>query len=115
MLDWDNAGPGSRVWDLACSAYAWVPLYPRVTAVDLTSRARRLTRFCATYGEVTARETIETLIEQLGFIASFMQTEADAGDAGLSKLASWGVPSRLRSDAETLRTQTEVLSNGRDR
>ena len=28
MVDWDMAGPGSRLWDLANAAYSWVPLLP---------------------------------------------------------------------------------------
>ena len=26
MLDWDMAGPGTRLWDVANSACSWVPL-----------------------------------------------------------------------------------------
>jgi Phosphotransferase enzyme family len=29
FIDWDNAGPGSRLWDLAYAAHGFVPLAPR--------------------------------------------------------------------------------------
>jgi phosphotransferase family enzyme len=113
MLDWDNAGPGSRVWDVACSAYRWVPLVPHGTdGLDLSTKARRFARFCEAYGGVTRGEALEILFEELRFIATFIQAEADAGDPGFAKLAEWDVPSRLRSHAETLRLQTEILTSG---
>lgn len=46
MLDWDSAGPGSRAWDLARSAYWWVPLNPRVTPPSLADKAARFALFC---------------------------------------------------------------------
>ena len=39
FIDWDGAGPGSRLWDLACVAQSFVPLEeggdPAVDAVRL--------------------------------------------------------------------------------
>ena len=39
FIDWDNAGPGTRAWDLAYAAHGFVPLAP---GVSLTSACRRL-------------------------------------------------------------------------
>lgn len=30
FIDWDNAGPGSRLWDLAYAAHGFVPLEPNI-------------------------------------------------------------------------------------
>jgi hypothetical protein len=110
MLDWDSAGPGSRVWDVACSTYAWVPLKPTDSnIVPLPLRASRLATFCAAYGNVEAPDVLSTLVEQLGFFADSIQGQADAGDPGFAKLASWDVPARLREHAELLRGQTRKL------
>ena len=39
FIDWDNAGPGSRLWDLAYAAHGFVPLDP---ATPPTTAAERL-------------------------------------------------------------------------
>jgi len=114
MLDWDSAGPGSRVWDVGLSAYTWVPLYPKLDSsnnpvVPLPMRASRLARFCAAYRGVEPSEVLETLVEQLRFLADFIQAEADAGDPGFAKLAAWNVPARTRERAALLRDQTNLL------
>lgn len=113
MLDWDSAGPGSRVWDVAWSTYTWVPLYPKPEGnnpvVPLPKRAVRLARFCAAYRGIEPSEVLETLVEQLRFLADFVQAEADAGDPGFAKLAAWNVPTRTRENAALLRDQMRVL------
>src|SRR5205809_294231 len=50
MLDWDMAGPGTRLWDIANSAYSWVPLLSESGAFSIDERAVRLRRFCDAYG-----------------------------------------------------------------
>jgi hypothetical protein len=47
FIDWDNAGPGSRLWDLAYAANGFVPLAPRIPP-DLA--ARRLVALADGYG-----------------------------------------------------------------
>jgi len=46
FIDWDNAGPGSRLWDLAYAAHGFVPLAPS-TAAD--AAADRLAALAAGY------------------------------------------------------------------
>ncbi len=115
MLDWDSAGPGSRLWDAAGSAYAWVPLCPRSRELTLERKASRLARFCRAYGgELRPSAILEILPSQLRFGAEWIQTGADRGDPGLLKLARWNVPSRLREDAEGLVRQRPALVGGGD-
>lgn len=114
MLDWDGAGPGSRVWDVGWSAYTWVPLYPKLDSsnnpvVPLAMRASRLAKFCTAYRGIKPSEVLETLVEQLRFLADFVQAEADAGDPGFAKLVSWNVPARTREHARLLRDQMHLL------
>lgn len=114
MLDWDSAGPGSRAWDVAGSAYWWVPLNPRVTPPSLSDKASRFARFCDTYGDGIAKQQVfDTLPELLRVQADFIQDEADAGDPGFSKLAGWNVPAVLRGDADLLVEQRDVLCGKR--
>ncbi len=39
FIDWDNAGPGSRLWDLAYAAHGFIPLAPDA---PIAAAARRL-------------------------------------------------------------------------
>jgi Ser/Thr protein kinase RdoA (MazF antagonist) len=113
MLDWDSAGPGSRVWDVGLSAYTWVPLYPKPVSNDLPLplrlRASRLARFCAAYRGIEPFEVVASLVEQLPFLADFVQAQADAGDPGFAKLVSWNAPARAREHAKILRDQMQQL------
>ena len=115
MIDWDSAGPGSRVWDVARSAYCWVPLYPKEDGTGnnpvlaLSKRASRLATFCRAYGQVTPAEAIAVLLEQLPFFADFIQREADSGDPGFAKIAAWKIPDHVREEAELLGQQRDAL------
>ena len=115
MLDWDSAGPGTRLWDVALAAYQWVPMYPMAEEVShrrvLTPlmRRARLGLFCGAYGEITAGDALTMLIEQLPFLAKLVQQKADAGDPGFAKLAGWKVPGRLRTEARLLRAERALL------
>lgn len=49
FIDWDGAGPGSRLWDLAYSAHGFVPLSPRSGLSD-DKAAERLSALIDGYG-----------------------------------------------------------------
>jgi Ser/Thr protein kinase RdoA (MazF antagonist) len=42
FIDWDNAGPGSRLWDLAYAAHGFVPLAPQTDPVLAAARLAAL-------------------------------------------------------------------------
>lgn len=42
FIDWDGAGPGSRLWDLAYAAHGFVPLQPGVSATASSARLAAL-------------------------------------------------------------------------
>jgi aminoglycoside phosphotransferase (APT) family kinase protein len=55
FFDWDFAAPVTAAWDLAFTAFSWVPLHARhVVAAegftDFAARPRRLRRFLDVYG-----------------------------------------------------------------
>jgi hypothetical protein len=110
MLDWDSAGPGSRAWDVALSAYNWVPLNPRVMPPSLAAKASRFARFCDAYGKGIAKhEVFDTLTAQLPIQADVIQAEADAGVPGAVTLAGWDIPAVLRNNAAVLVRQRGAL------
>ena len=110
MLDWDSAGPGTRAWDLASAAFAWVPLNPRIAPPSLAKKTARFALFCDAYGaDVAKQEVFDTLTALLPVQAEVIQTGADAGDPGFAKLAGWSVPAVLRDDADRLVQQRSAL------
>jgi len=93
MLDWDLAGPGTRVWDIANAAYCWVPLIRDASVpIDLDQKARRLALFCDTYGLDDRSELLLTLRTRLDFVGRFVADQARAGDPGMQRLVDQDVP-----------------------
>ena len=103
MVDWDNAGPGTRLWDLVNTAYSWVPLYAREhVRLDPPEQARRLRLCCDAYGLDDRRDVLPMLRTRLEFIAAFIESEARRGDPGFQKLLGWDTPARLRRNAAAM-------------
>ena len=63
FIDWDGAGPGSRLWDLAYAAHGFVPLSPRAE-LTLDQAATRLRAFVDGYAPT--RDERERLAPLLG-------------------------------------------------
>ena len=99
MLDWDMAGPGTRLWDLANAAYSWVPLLSESGKFAIEERARRLRRFCDAYGLTDRASLLDVMKERTLFVGEFIADQARLGDKGFLKLADWGVPARMKRDA----------------
>lgn len=116
MLDWDSAGPGTRLWDVAISSHAWIPLYPKKDGVSnnpvltVPERAARLATFARAYGDFTPRAILDMLIEQLPVLGEQIARWAERGDPGFQKLAGWDVPARLEEESELLRRERPLLA-----
>jgi Phosphotransferase enzyme family len=103
MLDWDMAGPGTRLWDIANSAYSWVPLYSRSSvSFTIEERAKRLRRFCDAYGLAERSALLDVMVKRVLFVAGFVVEQARLGDKGFAKLANWDVPAWMKRDAAYL-------------
>jgi hypothetical protein len=86
-IDFDLCSPGSRIWDLAYTAYRFVPLLPGPGAdntipgdrspFDIPGMTERLYLFLAGYGSVDGRarfgisEIIRTTVDRLHAIAAW--------------------------------------------
>jgi hypothetical protein len=92
-LDWDLAGPGPRLWDIANAAYSWTPLISGATAMpDLAERARRLRVFCDAYGLEDRSGLIAGMRARLIYVAKFIDEQARLGDPGMIRLVGWHTP-----------------------
>ncbi|MEA2526119.1 MAG: hypothetical protein QOF73_3346 [Thermomicrobiales bacterium] len=101
LIDFDTAGPGPRIWDIAYAVYTFVPLAsfaPRVdgstapyeVASHAAERARRLRLFCHAYGSQPTEELLQTVERRLDALCSTVIEGAAAGDAGYQHLIDTG-------------------------
>jgi len=104
MLDWDLAGPGTRVWDVANAAYAWAPLIVAShLAPGIGEQTRRLRLFLDSYGLDDRSEVLLTMRSRLEHVSALITRDAAAGDAGMQRLVAMGAPKNmLESDVAWL-------------
>ena len=96
MLDWDLAGPGTRVWDVANAAYAWVPLIAvSHLAPPIDEQIRRLRLFIDSYGLRDRSELLLTMRTRLKHVAALITNEAAEGDPGMQRLVAMGAPQNM--------------------
>lgn len=98
MLDWDLAGPGTRLWDIANAAYSWAPLMSGGGKHNIDDQARRLRLFLDAYGLEDRAEVIPTLRLRLQHVAGFITEQAARGDPGMRRLVWWNVPAQMLDD-----------------
>ena len=98
MLDWDLAGPGSRLWDVANAAASWVTLFSRAKLFSLAERALRLRLFCDAYGLDDRSELLATIRLRNDYVARFIEARARAGEPGFVTLASWDTSAEMDND-----------------
>ena len=99
MLDWDMAGPGTRLWDVVNGAYSWIPLFKSSRQIGIDAQARRLRLFCDSYGLSDRASLLDVLRERTLFVGEFIRQQARLGDKGAMKLADWNVPARMKREA----------------
>ena len=103
FFDWDFAAPVTPEWDLAFTAFAWVPLHARhvVAAEGFTAfgdRPRRLRLFLDAYGWTGPVERfIETVGRRVSASAAGIRRTAAAGDPAFQQMVSRGVDTDLET------------------
>ncbi len=101
FIDWDMAGPVSDVWDLAFTAFSWVPLHVREVAAregftDFAGLPRRLRLFLAEYGWTgSMTEFLDVLRARLRAHVAGLRQLAAAGDPLFARLVTEGVADSL--------------------
>jgi hypothetical protein len=115
FFDWDFAAPVSLEWDLAFTAFAWVPLHARhvVEAEGFTNfgdRPRRLRLFLTHYGWAGNLETfLQTVQARVLASADGIERTADHGDPAYQHMLATGVADSLRAAAAQLARDTADL------
>ncbi len=92
VFDWDMAGPGRPIDDLAFAAWNWVPL-TRDLGPEFS--ARRLEKMAAAYDtEITALEILDAIEPRTQRSLDVIAAGQAAGDPGMVNLGKVGEPAR---------------------
>lgn len=95
VFDWDVAGPGDVVSELAYIAWCAVPLF-RPVPDDVA--ARRLRVLAAAYDGPSAAEILAAVPDRITGVATGLRAGIEAGDPTLDLLAARGEPANLERD-----------------
>ena len=102
IIDFDMAGPGPRLWDIAYTLYTSVPLagfstsgkdycvveYNKVE--HATMREKRIKLFFDSYGMVVPTNLKEWVISRISFMCTTLSDRAASGDPAFIKLVHEG-------------------------
>ena len=108
FFDWDFAGPVTLEWDLAFTAFAWVPLHARHVVegegfIDIAGRPRRLRLFLAAYGwDGPVGPFLDTVQARVLSSADGITRLAEQGDPAYQRMAETGVAGALRTAVREL-------------
>jgi Ser/Thr protein kinase RdoA (MazF antagonist) len=87
LIDFDNAGPGPRLWDIAYAVFTFVPLSEEAPS---GSRGRRLRLFCDTYGLEQRLDLLSMVERRLEVLCTTVLERAAAGDRAWQRLLEEG-------------------------
>jgi len=110
LIDFDLAGPGPRLRDIAYAAYWMTPLsfhsddMKGFAEADVKAQSRRLYLFCATYGVPVDRALFDMIAEQLSFMGSERAMQQVLGAEGAAKLKREGHLDHWQREAEAFQT-----------
>ena len=96
VIDLDLASPGPRRWDMAYTAYRFVPLTdpanPDAPFPGADAQLRRLGVFCAAYADPTVEpsDVLKCAAVKLRELVWFIEREAAAGDAAQQAVLARG-------------------------
>lgn len=101
LIDFDMAGPGPRIWDLAYAAYMFVPLgawgpgpggnpIPYQGPTQGKLRALRLSAFLRAYGGPASERLLDTVVLRLIFLQETIAARADCGEESFRRMVQAG-------------------------
>lgn len=106
MIDWDRAGPGLPVDDLAFLCWSGIPLLREVPTTDV---ARRIRIAAEHYGEVSPSELLDAVTHRMGLIAERWQVGLAHGDPGTIALRDAGIMARHESRVAGFEARREMI------
>ena len=102
MIDWDVAGPGKPIDDLAFVAWSAIPLYREIPLDDLV---RRLDILVDAYGEWGPMTILHAVVGRMTMASDRIAAGQKRGDQGMLNLAKAGEPQRTRDRVEAFKAR----------
>ncbi len=93
MIDWDLAGPGKPIDDLAFLCWTAIPLY---RPIDPADAARRLNLVVDAYAEWGPLTLLDAVVARMTLATERIAAGIAAADPGMVHLATRGEPQRTR-------------------
>lgn len=93
MIDWDLAGPGDPVEDLAFMCWTAIPLYRPIPAKEA---ARRIDLVVDAYGGPGPMTLLNAVVARMAKATERIAAGIERGDPGMLSLAKRGEPQRTR-------------------
>jgi len=94
MIDWDLAGPGDPIDDLAFLCWTAIPLYRPIPTEQLV---RRLDAVVDAYGGPGPLSLLDAVARRMTTAADRIEAGIERGDPGMLNLAKRGEPQRTRT------------------
>ena len=101
MIDWDMAGPGQPIDDLAFLAWTAIPLYREIPIDDVV---RRLGLLVDAYGEWGPMTVLDAVVRRMLAASDRIEAGQGRGDQGFLNLAKVGEPQRTRDRVAAFRS-----------
>lgn len=112
VIDFDNAHPGDRNWDVSYAAYRFVPLTDPSNPEnygDIFEQCRRLQVFCEAYGVQDGSQLVESIIQRVASMADYLIRGAEKGDIRLQTNIADGHLAVYQTDLKYLQSHLETL------
>lgn len=115
LIDFDMAGPGRPLWDLAIAAEEWAPLHPpgaRLSTADSLDAVRRVGLLAGGYGLAAERaeELLDIVVEEKIHSTANVLAQAAAGDPVWTRhIEETGFAERMAADEEWFAKQVPAL------
>ncbi|WP_344767281.1 phosphotransferase [Aeromicrobium panaciterrae] len=106
MIDWDMAGPGQPIDDLAFLAWTGIPLYREIPVDDV---ARRLDLLVDAYGEWGPMTVLDAVVRRMSTASDRIEAGQARGDQGFLNLAKVGEPQRTRDRVAAFRDRIPAI------
>ena len=106
VFDWDVAGPGTVLFELAHLAWSAVPLF-RPIADD--AAADRLQVLADAYAGPSATAILDTVPARVRGVVDGIRAAIEAGDPGMGRLEAVGEPDRTERWLEAFEARSPTL------
>jgi hypothetical protein len=121
LIDFDTAGPGPRIWDVAYAAYTFVPLasfvprpdgqvVPYESSLHAGERSRRLLMLKAAYG-LPMDDLLPTVERRLEAVCALLIERSEAGDTAYRRLIDDGHLDHYRHEVDFIRRHASAWAD----